>query len=138
MKNKVCIIVANFYPQISKKLIEGAIIRLKKNKFTEIKVKIVPGIFEIPVVLSKLIKKFDGFIVLGCAIKGKTPHFHFLCSSVFQSILNLSINFNKPIGNGILTCNNKKQAVDRSDIKKIDKGGGAAEAIISVLKINGK
>ena len=95
----------------------------------------VPGTFEIPVVVSNLINKFDAFVVLGCIIKGKTSHFHYLCSSVTNSLIDLSIHSKKPIGNGILTCNNKKQAIERADPNKKDKGGDAAYAVISVLKI---
>ena len=80
---------------------------------------------------------FDAYMnfLLGCIIKGKTPHFEYLCSSVFNSILDISIQRNIPIGNGILTCLNTNQAVLRSDPKKIDKGGHAASAVISLLKI---
>ena len=77
--------------------------------------------------------KYDGFIVLGCVIKGQTPHFDFLCSSIFNALSNLSVTSKVPIGNGILTCNDKKQAIERADPKKVDKGGAAAEAVISVL-----
>ena len=132
---KVCIIVSNFYPEISKLLIDGAVSKLKKNKISNFQIITVPGTFEIPVVVSNLIDKYDGFIVLGCIIKGQTSHFHYLCSSVISALTNLSIKSKKPIGNGILTCNNKKQAVVRADPKKKDKGGKAAEAIISVLNI---
>ena len=85
--------------------------------------------------VSNLINKYDGFIVLGCIIKGQTSHFHYLCSSVISALTNLSIKSKKPIGNGILTCDNKKQAVKRADPNIKDKGGDAASAIISVLKI---
>ena len=89
-------------------------------------------------IVSNFINKYDAFIVLGCVIKGETPHFNYLCSSVFQAIVNLSINSKVPIGNGILTCNNKKQALKRADPHKRNKGGDAAEAVISVLKsVNG-
>ena len=130
---KVCIIVSNFYPKISKMLIDGAVSKLKENKISNFQVIKVPGTFEIPVVVSNLLDKFDAFVVLGCIIKGETPHFHYLCSSVINALTNLSIQFKKPIGNGILTCNNKKQAVKRADLNKKDKGGDAAEAIISVF-----
>ena len=130
---KVCIIVSNFYPKISKMLIDGAVSKLKENKIFNFQIIKVPGTFEIPVVVSNLVDKFDAFVVLGCIIKGETPHFHYLCSSVINALTNLSIQFKKPIGNGILTCNNKKQAVKRADINKKDKGGDAAEAIISVF-----
>ena len=132
---KVGVVVSNFYPKISKMLLSGAISKLKKNKISNFKIITVPGTFEIPVVVSNLIKKYDAFIVLGCIIKGQTSHFHYLCSSVINALTNLSVQSKKPIGNGILTCNNKKQAINRANPKKKDKGGDAAYAIISVLKI---
>ena len=132
---KVCIIVSNFYPEISKLLIDGAISKLKKNKISNFQIITVPGTFEIPVVVSNLIDKYDAFIVLGCVIKGQTPHFHYLCTSVINALVNLSINTKKPIGNGILTCDNKQQADIRANPDKKDKGGAAADAIISVFNI---
>ena len=132
---KVCIIVSNFYPKISKMLIDGAVSKLKENKISNFQIITVPGTFEIPVVLSNLIDKYDAFVVLGCVIKGQTSHFHYLCSSVINALTNLSIQSKKPIGNGILTCNNKKQAVKRADPSKKDKGGDAANAAISVFNI---
>ena len=132
---KVCIIVSNFYPKISKLLIDGTLTKLKKNKISNFQIITVPGTFEIPVVLSNLLDKYDAFIVLGCVIKGQTSHFNYLCSSVINALTNLSIKSRKPIGNGILTCNNKKQAVNRADPNKKDKGGDAAEAVISVFNI---
>ena len=74
----------------------------------------VPGVFEIPVVISKNIKKYDGFIALGCVIKGETPHFDFISGATTQAIMDLSVGSKKPIGNGIITCLNKKQAEARS------------------------
>ena len=132
---KVCIIVSNFYPKISKLLIDGAISRLKKNKISNFQIITVPGTFEIPVVVSNLIDKYDAFIVLGCVIKGETSHYHYLCHSVVYALTNLSVKSRKPIGNGILTCANKKQAVKRADPKKKNKGGHAANAVISVFDI---
>ena len=70
---------------------------------------------------------------MGCVIKCQTSHFHYLCSSVINSLINLSVQTKKPIGNGILTCNNKKQAIVRADPKKKNKGGEAAQAVISLL-----
>ena len=91
---------------------------------------------EIPISIKRNIKKFDGFIALGCVIKGETPHFDIICRSTFDAILNLSIFENKPITNGIITAINKKQAIDRSGIKKLktNKGAEAAKAIVSTLK----
>ena len=132
---KVCIIASNFYPKISKMLIDGAVSKLKENKISNFQIIKVPGTFEIPVVVSNLVDKFDAFVVLGCIIKGEPPHFHYLCSSVINAFINLWIQSKKPIGNAILTCNNKKQAVKRADPNKKDKGGDAAKAIISVFNI---
>lgn len=132
---KICIIVSNFYPKISKMLISGAIEKLKKSKIKNYKIIKVPGTFEIPVVVSKFLNKFDGFIVLGCIIRGQTSHFDFLCSSVFNSLVNLSTESKVPIGNGIITCENIKQAITRADPNSKNKGGDAAEAVISVLNV---
>ena len=97
----------------------------------------MPGVFEVPFVLSKYIQKFDGFIVLGCVIKGETPHFELICKSSFDAIMKISINFIKPVGNGIITALNMKQAINRSSLKKKlskpNKGVEAAKAVINVL-----
>ena len=132
---KICIIVSNFYPKISKNLLKGSVTILKKNKNVEYKIFNVDGAFEIPLVMSILIKKFDGFVVLGCVIRGQTSHFDFICSSVFQSLLSLSVDNKVPIGNGILTCENKSQAEVRANPKINNKGAAAAQAAISLLKI---
>ena len=116
-------------------LLDGAALKLKKKKFFKVNIINVPGTFEIPVVISNLINKYDAFIVLGCVIRGETPHFDYLCSSVFYSLTNLSISSKKPIGNAILTCNNKKQALLRADPNKKNKGGDAALAVITLLNI---
>ena len=126
MKKKILIVNANYYRDISKGLISSALKKISKN--SNVKIVNVPGVFEIPVTISKNIKKFDAFIALGCVIKGKTPHFDFISKASTDAIMNLSINTKKPIGNGILTCLNMKQAKTR---KK--KGAEAANAIISVL-----
>ena len=89
------------------------------------------------VALSKNIKRFDGFVVLGCVVKGQTPHFDLICSSTFNAIINLSIKYKKPIGNGIITAFNLNQAKERSikkNNKKPNKGIEAARAVIKILK----
>jgi 6,7-dimethyl-8-ribityllumazine synthase len=135
MKKKICLVIANYYPKISNDLITGATLVLKKNGLKIISKVYAPGVFEIPIIISKLIKKYDAFVALGCVIKGKTPHFNFISRSSIDAIMNLSIVHNKPIGNGILTCNNKKQATERANPFKKNKGGEAANAIIAILKI---
>ena len=132
---KILIVNANYYKNISKKLVNSS----KKKFKNSVKINIinVPGIYEIPIAIRKNIKRFDGFVALGCVIKGQTPHFDLICHSTFNSILNLSINFNKPIGNGIITAYNMKQALQRckSSIgKKPNKGSEAANAVMSILQ----
>ena len=133
---KILIVNANYYKDISKKLILGSKKKLNNNSF-KISIIHVPGIFEIPIAIRKNIKKFDGFIALGCVIKGQTPHFDLICSSTFNSILNLSITFNKPIGNGIITAYNISQASQRCKStynRKPNKGSEAANAVMSILQ----
>ena len=126
MKKKYLIVIANYYKDIAKGLLNSAITILPKSSL--IKTINVPGVFEIPITISKNIKKYDGFLALGCVIKGQTPHFDFISQSSTDAIMKLSIENRKPIGNGIITCLNMKQAIAR---KK--KGREAAEAVISVL-----
>ena len=126
MEKNFLIVNANYYKDISQGLLKSAKNLLPKN--FKIKVVNVPGVFEIPVTISKNSKKYDAFIALGCVIKGQTPHFDFISQATTNAIMKLSINLKKPIGNGIITCLNKKQAILR---KK--KGAEAAAAVISVL-----
>ena len=126
MKKKILIVNANYYKDISNGLLSSALRSIQK--ISTIKVINVPGVFEIPVTISKNLKKFDAFIALGCVIKGQTPHFDFISQASTNAIMTMSVNSKKPIGNGIITCLNKKQAIER---KK--KGAEAAKAILSVL-----
>ena len=135
MKKKILIVYASYYKDITDNLLDNALKHLQKtynlnmiNKgvvFTE-----VPGVFEIPVTIATRIKEYDGFIALGCVIKGQTPHFDFISRATTDAIMKLSIDYKKPIGNGIITCLNKKQAIVRS--KK--KGQEAANAVGVVLE----
>ena len=127
MKKKVLIVVADYYKNISSGLINSA--KKEIQNFFSIKVIRVPGVFEIPVVISKYINEYDGFISLACVIKGETPHFNFISTSATDAIMKLSINHKKPIGNGIITCLNKEQAVKRSKTK----GKEAAAAVYDLL-----
>ena len=127
MKKKVLIVLSDYYKDISYSLLKTAKSNLKNIKIY--KVIRVPGVFEIPVTISKYINKVDGVVALGCVIKGKTPHFEFISMAVTESLINMSILHKKPIGNGILTCLNKKQALSR-----LNKGKEAAEATLAVLE----
>ena len=126
MNKNFLIVNANYYKDISSGLLKSATNLLPKN--SKVKIINVPGVFEIPVTISKNIKKFDGFIALGCVIKGQTPHFDFIAQATTNAIMNLSTQSKKPIGNGIITCLNMKQARERRK-----KGAEAAKAVLSIL-----
>tara|TARA_B100001564_G_C20663703_1_gene682756 strand:- start:2480 stop:2905 length:426 start_codon:yes stop_codon:yes gene_type:complete len=131
---KVLIINANYYNFVTSKLVNTAKVELKKNKIS-VSLMTVPGVFEIPIAIKKNINKFDAFVAIGCVIKGKTPHFDLITRSSFDAILKLSILYNKPIGNGIITAFNLRQAHDRSGITKSTKGNKGLEAVKAVLSI---
>ena len=126
MKKKILIVIADYYKDIADGLLKSALTIISKKN--NIKIINVTGTFEIPVTISKNINKFDAFLALGCVIKGQTPHFDFISQASTDAIMKLSVDSQKPIGNGIITCLNMAQARAR---KK--KGAEAAEAVISVL-----
>ena len=126
MNKKILIVLANYYKDISDGLLKSALKNIPKS--SHVKIIRVPGVFEIPVTISKNLKKFDAFLALGCVIKGQTPHFDFISQASTNAIMNISVDQKKPVGNGIITCLNIKQAKER---KK--KGAEAANAVISIL-----
>ena len=143
MKKKLCVVLANYYDDVADLLAKGAseeileaeskgiikkVLTPPHNKFLR-----VPGVFELPVTISKLINKYDAFVALGCVIKGETPHFDLISRAVVNSIMDLSVKHKKPIGNGIITCLNKKQALERANPKGKDIGGNAVSAVLQTL-----
>ena len=126
MKKKYLIVIADYYKDISKGLLNSALSLIPKISL--VRIITVPGVFEIPVTISKNIKKYDAFLALGCVIKGQTPHFDFISQASTNAIMDLSIISKKPIGNGIITCLNMKQAKARKR-----KGAEAAKAVISII-----
>ena len=126
MKKKILIVVSDYYKDISEALLKSTKKYLNKN--TNLKIIKVPGVFEIPVIISKNIKKYDGFVAIGCVIRGKTAHFELISKSVIDAIMNISIDSKKPVGNCVLTCFNYKQAFERKN-----KGKEAALALNSIL-----
>ena len=126
MKKRYLIVLANYYKNISDGLLKNALKNIPK--LCTIKIIKVPGTFEIPVTISKNLKKYDAFLALGCVIKGQTPHFDFISQATTNAIMELSVLSKKPIGNGIITCLNMKQAIARKN-----KGAEAAKAVNSIL-----
>ena len=130
MKKKICIVMSTYNNDITNELYLSAKMVLKKFNHDLVE---VPGAFEIPVTISRLAKKYDGFIAIGCIIKGETANFDLISNAITNGIMQISINEKKPIGNAILTCFNEDQAKDR-----FDRGAEAAKAVITVLKNGSK
>ena len=124
-KLKVCIVRSMYNSTFE--LFQSANRELKKKNITASVIK-VPGAFEIPVMIARNIKKYDGFIAVGCIIKGETPNFSLISNAIINGIMELSILHKKPIGNAIITCLNDDQAE-----KRTDKGKEAAKAVLEVL-----
>ncbi len=142
MKNKtnVLLVCSPYYKNITNNLIKGASDLLNSNA-VNFKILYVPGALEIgpaiKLILDKSLKKslFDGFIALGCVIKGETYHFEIVSNESSRFLTDLSLNYSIPIGNGILTVSNKDQAIKRSDPKQLNKGADAALACLSLINI---
>ena len=126
MNRKILIVLANYYKDISDGLLKSALKNISKS--SKVKIIKVPGVFEIPVTISKNLKRYDAFLALGCVIKGETPHFEFISKASINAIMDISVSQKKPIGNGIITCLNMKQAQARKS-----KGAEAANAVVSLL-----
>jgi len=124
-KLKICIVRSMYNSTFE--LFQSANRELEKKNITPSVIK-VPGAFEIPVMIARNIKKYDGFIAVGCIIKGETPNFSLISNAIINGIMKLSILHKKPIGNAIITCLNDDQAK-----KRVDKGKEAAKAVLEVL-----
>lgn len=137
-KDKILIISACFYKKISDDLLKGAVSELEKNNI-DYKIIKVPGCFEIPVALHMSIKSetnYQGYIVLGCVIRGETGHYDIVCNESSRGINDFAIKYCKPLGFGIITAENYTQAEERSDTEKKNYGGRAANACIEMTKIS--
>ena len=132
MNKKILIVISSYYQDIGNNLLQGSVNELKIHKI-DYDILYAPGCFEIPFIISKNIKKYRGFIALGCIIRGETYHFNLIANECARKIMDISNNNFKPIGFGILTCENIKQAKIRSDIRKKNKGKEAANACIKLL-----
>jgi len=134
---KILVIEARFYDKISDALLEGALDALQKTKADITKVT-VPGALEIPHVISMAEASnagFDGYVALGCVIRGETTHYDYVCSESARAIMDLAVNQQLAIGNGIITVENEDQAWARASKDKKDKGGFAANAALKMIKI---
>ena len=134
MKKKILIVVSHYYKEVANNLLKGAKeTLLMYNKICSFQIINAPGSFEIPFLIKKNINEYDGFIALGCIIRGETYHFELIADQCARKIMDLAIDFEKPIGFGVLTCENLEQALERSNPEKINKGKEAAISCLNLL-----
>lgn len=135
---KVAIISSSWHLDICNNLIAGARRALEAAKVAEIEIQMVPGSFEIPLAAQFAFEKgFDGVVALGLILKGDTPHFDYVCQGVTQGVVDVSLKYSKPIGYGVLMCNDISQAIARSGGigSKEDKGYDSAIAVLELLRL---
>jgi 6,7-dimethyl-8-ribityllumazine synthase len=137
MMKKILIIQADFYKEISKLLLEGAVKKITNSGY-EYEVITVPGAFEIPAVISMAKEKYSGFVALGCVIRGETTHYDYVCLESARGLNELAIKEKLAIGYGIITVENESQAIARAHPSQKDKGGFAAMTCLEMIKIKEK
>jgi 6,7-dimethyl-8-ribityllumazine synthase len=139
---RILIVEARFYDHIADELIEGAKAALTAAGH-EFDVVSVPGALEIPAVIAMAEEgghrpagaRYDGYVALGCVIRGETYHFEIVASESARAMMDLAIGRRLAIGNGILTVDTEAQALARARAGEGDKGGGAAKACLAVIAV---
>ena len=138
---KIAIISSSWHLDICNDLIAGAQRALAEAQVGEVEVQFVPGSFEIPLAAQYAFEAgFDGVVALGLVLKGETPHFDYVCQGVTQGVIDVSLKHSKPIGYGVLMCNDLDQAIDRCGraTSKEDKGYDSAVAVLELLHLSKK
>lgn len=136
MKPHVLIVEARFYPDIADELVRGAVAVLEDAGATYERVA-VPGAFELPAAIRMAIErgKHDGYVALGCVIRGETTHYDYVCAESASGLGEIAIRYMVAIGYGILTCENREQAWARAAVDKKNKGRDAAEACLAMIRL---
>ena len=134
---RILIVEARFYPHISDALLEGAEAALRSAGASVDRVE-VPGALEVAPAIGLAADHYDGFVALGCVIRGETYHFEIVAQESARGLAELSVNRGLCIGNGILTVENEEQALARARRERMDKGGGAARACLALIKIKSR
>jgi 6,7-dimethyl-8-ribityllumazine synthase len=135
-KAKVAIISSSWHPDICEALIAGARRALEAAEVKKIEEIYVPGSFEIPLAAQKAFESgYDAVVAVGLVLQGETPHFDYVCQGVTQGVIDVQLKFSKPIGYGVLMCNDLDQAIARAGLpgSKEDKGYDSAIAALSLL-----
>lgn len=138
--NKILIIEAVFYKDIAARLRQGAEAVLKKQNI-KYDIETVPGALEIPAALNFALEgaqNYEAYIVLGCVIRGETSHYDIVCNESARGVYDLVLQYKLALGNGILTVENKDQAMERADPARKNKGGDAAKAALHMLALKTK
>lgn len=130
----VVIVAASWHDTIMDALVAGAQRALDAAGATHELLR-VPGSFELPLGSLRAAEGADGVVALGTVIRGGTPHFEYVCQAATQGLMDVSLRTGKPVGFGLLTCDDEQQALDRSGLpgSSEDKGAEAAEAVIALL-----
>lgn len=131
---RILIVEARFYEDIADLLVEGAEAALSAAGASIDRIQ-VPGAFEIPAAIGYALEEYDGFVALGCVIRGETSHYDYVCGESARALMDLAVQEGAAIGYGILTCENREQAVVRADPRQKDKGKDAAEACLRMIAL---
>lgn len=136
MSTRLCLVIAPFYEDIAAMLRQGAQ-EAARVRGCETTVVEVPGAFEIPAAILAAMRsgKFDGYVALGCVIRGETTHYDYVCEQSAHGLMQLSLEHGAAIGYGILTCETHAQAVERADPLHGNKGKFAVEAALRMIEI---
>ena len=138
----VMIVEAPYYAHVAKELARGAILALDAAGASYERFS-VPGAFEIPAAIRIAIearghdirRRFDGYIALGCVIRGETTHYDYVCGECARGLQDLALEYGIAIGFGVLTVENEAQALARAKVEKKNKGGEAARACLAMIEL---
>ncbi len=136
---RIAIVATRFNDFIVDRLVGGAVDYLERHDLPEENITLIriPGAFELPLVCKKLAAsgKYDGIVALGAVIRGATPHFDYVCAEASKGIAHVSLEYNLPIGFGLLTCDSIEQAIERAGSKGGNKGVEAAAAMLETIRV---
>jgi 6,7-dimethyl-8-ribityllumazine synthase len=137
----IMLVEARYYAHISDELAKGALAALEAAKATHERV-VVPGAFEIPAAIRFAVsaaakggKRFDGYVALGCVIRGETSHYEHVCQECARGLQDLALAHELAVGFGVLTCENEAQALARAQVEKRNKGGEAVRACLAMIEL---
>ena len=139
--SRILIIEARFYDDVHDMMLAGAKAEFDKNNI-EYDIITTKGALEIPAIVKMAHQsskyKYDGYLCLGCVIRGETTHYDYVCQESCRGIMDLSLDYNLAIANGILTVENKEQAIARADINQKNKGGFCAKVVLDMIELKEK